>query len=143
MPRRALEQQVFEQVRHAGFAVALVPAADAVGQVDRRRRLRVVGRQQHLQAVGQAVFGDALHRGDGFRRCDCDAGGEHKEQQKEAKPAQQHGGFIAGRQAAYRTEAVRRLRPALPSSHRWWLLKQDLAAFQHRPISSLQDQSLR
>ena len=37
--RRALEQQVFEQVRHAGFAVVLVHRADAVGEVDRDRWL--------------------------------------------------------------------------------------------------------
>ena len=71
MPRGALEQQVLQQVRHAGLAVVLVPAADAIGQVHRRRGLGIVGRQQHLQPVGQAVLGDALdlfHGGRGGHR---------------------------------------------------------------------------
>ena len=59
---RALEQHVFQQVRHAGFADVLVARADAVGQVDRRAGLGVVGHQQDLQAVGQPVFVDALDR---------------------------------------------------------------------------------
>ncbi|MNN06605.1 hypothetical protein D3C81_1194000 [compost metagenome] len=61
--RRALEQQVLEQVRHAGLAVVLVAAAHEVGDVDRGGGLGRVGRQHDAQAVGQAVFGDALHGG--------------------------------------------------------------------------------
>ena len=72
--RRAFEQQVLEQMRHAGLADVLLPRADAVGHVDRRRRFTGVGHQQHLQAVGQAVFGDAFDGGGfdrqgGLRRC--------------------------------------------------------------------------
>ena len=59
---RALEQQVLEQVGHAGLAVVLVPGPHAVGQVHRGRRLGIVGHQQHLQAILEPVFGDALHR---------------------------------------------------------------------------------
>ena len=57
---RALEEQVLEQVRHAGLAVVLVLGADAVGDVDRGAGLAGVGRQQHLQAVGQPVLVDAF-----------------------------------------------------------------------------------
>ena len=62
--RRALEQHVFEQMRHAGFAVVLVARADKVGDVDRDGRLGCIGQQQDLQAVVEAVFGDAFDRGD-------------------------------------------------------------------------------
>ena len=62
--RRALEDQVLQQVGHAGLAVTLVPRADAVGDVDGGGGLGVVGHQQQLQAVGQAVFGDAFDLGD-------------------------------------------------------------------------------
>ena len=40
--RRALEDHVFEQVRHARFAVALVPRADEHGQVHSHARFGVV-----------------------------------------------------------------------------------------------------
>ena len=56
---RADEVQVLEQVRHAGFAVALEPRADQVGHVDRDLRVRRIGKQQDAQAVGIGVFGDA------------------------------------------------------------------------------------
>ena len=52
--RRALEQQVLEQVRHARLAVALVARADQVGDVHGDRGLRLVGEQQHVQAVASA-----------------------------------------------------------------------------------------
>ncbi len=58
--RRALEHHVLEQVRHARLAVVLEAAADEVGDVDRDRGLRGVREEQHLEAVGQAVLGDAL-----------------------------------------------------------------------------------
>jgi hypothetical protein len=68
--RRALEQQVLEQVRHAGLAVVFLAGADEVGDVDRRRRLGGVGKEQHPKAVAERVFGDPLDR------CAlCDAGG--------------------------------------------------------------------
>ncbi len=60
---RALEQQMLEQVRHPGLAVALVARADEIGDVDGRRRLGRVGEEQHLEAVGERVLRDALHRG--------------------------------------------------------------------------------
>ena len=62
MARRALEHHVLEQVRHAGLAVALEARADEVRDVDRHRRLRRVGEQQHLQPVVEPVLGDALDR---------------------------------------------------------------------------------
>jgi hypothetical protein len=60
---RALEQQVLQQVRHAGFAVVLVLAANPIGDVDRGGRLAVILDQQHLQAVGQPVLVDAFDAG--------------------------------------------------------------------------------
>ena len=60
----SLEQHVLEQMGHAGFPVAFVPRPDHVGHVDRDRGLGVIGEQQDLQAVVQAVFGDTLDRGD-------------------------------------------------------------------------------
>ena len=60
----AFENQVLQQVRHAGFAIAFVARADPVGDVDGGRGLAVVGHQEHLQAVLQAVLGDALDAGD-------------------------------------------------------------------------------
>ena len=58
---RAFENQVFQQVRHARFAVVLMTRTHAVGHVHRGRWLGVVGHQEHLQTIGQAVFGDAFH----------------------------------------------------------------------------------
>jgi hypothetical protein len=68
MGGRALEQQVLQQVGHAGLAVVLVHRADQVGQVDGDRGLAGVGEQQHAQAVAHAVFADAFHAG---TRCDA------------------------------------------------------------------------
>ncbi len=58
---RALEHEVLEQVRHPGLAVILVRGADAVRDVDHRRRLRCVREQQHREPVGEPVLGDPLH----------------------------------------------------------------------------------
>ena len=66
MFRRSLEEQVLEQVRHAGLAVVLVTRAHSVGEVDGGRRLRIVRYQQHLQPVRQAVLVDAF---DGLHPC--------------------------------------------------------------------------
>jgi hypothetical protein len=60
----ALEHHVLEEVRHAGLAVALVPRADEVRDVDGHGRLRRVGEQQHREPVVEAVLGDALDRAD-------------------------------------------------------------------------------
>ena len=62
--RRPLEDEMFEQVGHAGLAVALVPRADEDGHVDGNRRPRRFGEKQHACAVGEAIFGDALDRRD-------------------------------------------------------------------------------
>ncbi len=73
---RAFEDQVLQQVGHARLAVVLVFAAHPVGHVHRGGGFGVVGRQQHLQAVGQAVFGDAFDRAHrGQRRRWCGQGG--------------------------------------------------------------------
>ena len=61
---RPLEDHVFEQVGHAGLAVAFVARADEDGHVDRDRRPGRIGKQQHACAVGEAVLGDAFDAGD-------------------------------------------------------------------------------
>ena len=58
----ALEQQVLQQVGHARLAVALVARTDEVDDIDGHGVERAVGHQQHLQAVIEAVFGNALDR---------------------------------------------------------------------------------
>ena len=60
--RGALEEQVLEQVRHAALAVALVPRADEVGDVDGDRVLRRVGEEEHLHPVREVVLADPAHR---------------------------------------------------------------------------------
>ncbi|MNT47791.1 hypothetical protein D3C72_1845320 [compost metagenome] len=84
---RAFEQHVFKQVRHAGLAVVFVARTDQVGHVDRGRGLGLVGNQQHSQAIGQSVFGDAFNRG-GLRDAGRKAGGAGLEGQEGGK--QQH-----------------------------------------------------
>ena len=49
--RRGLEQHVFEQMRHASFAVAFVSRAHEIGDVYRHLRARRIGEQQHAQTV--------------------------------------------------------------------------------------------
>ena len=97
--RRALEDHVFEQVGHAGLAVALVPGADEDGQVDGDVRLRGVGEEQDAQAVVELVFGDAFDGGDldgvGGR-----GGVEHQQCSERGRghgPTDGAGDFIAGR----------------------------------------------
>ena len=79
---RALEQQVLQQVGHAGLAVVLVHRTHAVDQVDGHGGLGGVGEQQHAQAVGQRVLADAF---------DAGAGGD--------APGQRGGGIGPGRLA--------------------------------------------
>ena len=64
MVRRSLEDEVLEQVGHSGLAVVLVARAHLVGDVDRDRRLGRIGEEEHAQAVGKPVLGDALDRRD-------------------------------------------------------------------------------
>lgn len=52
MRRRSLEQQVLQQVCHAGLAVVLLHRAHAVDQVDGNGGLARIGEQQHPQPVG-------------------------------------------------------------------------------------------
>ena len=59
---RPLELQVLEQVRHAGLPVPLVGRADQIRDVDGDRRLALIRKEQHAEAVGEAVFGDAFDR---------------------------------------------------------------------------------
>ena len=65
--RRALEQHVLEQVRHAGFAVALVARAHHVRHVDRDRWLDWSGNSRTRRPL-RGVLGDALDRRDLHRR---------------------------------------------------------------------------
>lgn len=83
----ALEHKVFQQVRHAGFAVVFMTRTDQIGDVDGDGLLGFVGEEQHPQPVFQTVLGDAFHtrdardarrQGDGFgRRVGLD---DHKQQ---------------------------------------------------------------
>ena len=59
-----LEQQVLEQVRHAGFAGAFVARAHHVSDVDGDFGLGGIGEEQHMKAVGQRVLGDAFDGSD-------------------------------------------------------------------------------
>src|SRR5580700_10334507 len=55
------EIHVLQQVGHAGFAVALMAGADQVSHVDGDLRIGLVGVQEHPQAVGETIFGNASH----------------------------------------------------------------------------------
>ena len=70
----AFEHHVLQQMRHAGFAIVFMAAAYQVGDVDGGGGLGGVWRQQDPQAVGQAVFGDALNRAElgGYWFSSCD-----------------------------------------------------------------------
>ena len=59
--RRALEQQVLQQVRHAGFAVVFVARAHQISDVDGGRGFARIGCQQHAQAIAQTIFANAFH----------------------------------------------------------------------------------
>ncbi len=74
MVRGALEHHVLQQMRHAGFAIALKARADHIGDVDGYGGLGVIGEQQHLEAVGEAILGDAFDRGDLGWSGDCSRG---------------------------------------------------------------------
>ena len=63
MVRRALEQQMLEQMRHSRFAVVLVHGADAVGDINGHPGLGAVREQQHFEPVGQRVLVNSLHAG--------------------------------------------------------------------------------
>src|SRR5438552_8118182 len=60
---RALEHHVLEEVREAGLAGLLVLAGDVVPQVDGDHRRTVIPRQDHAQAIFQAmaINGDGRH----------------------------------------------------------------------------------
>ena len=60
MLRRPLEVHVLEQVRHSRLAVAFVPRADQVRDVDGRRRLARVREDQDAESVGEIVLRDPL-----------------------------------------------------------------------------------
>ncbi|MNU32041.1 hypothetical protein D3C71_205730 [compost metagenome] len=64
-----LEQQVLEQVGHARFAIVFMARTDQVDDVGGQGRLAGIGEQQHAQAIGQPVFGNA------FDGRDLDGGG--------------------------------------------------------------------
>jgi hypothetical protein len=65
---RPLEDHVLQEMRHAGFAVALVPRTDEYGHVHRHLWARVIGIEQETQAVCELVLGDALDGRDFLRR---------------------------------------------------------------------------
>ena len=58
---RALEHQVLEQMSRSGRAIRFIARADAIGDHHRDRRRRMIGQQEHRQAVGvEPVFGNSL-----------------------------------------------------------------------------------
>ena len=59
---RALEHEVLEEVRKAGLAGLLVLRADVVPEVDGHHRRQVVRRDDHPQAVVQALVGEGDRR---------------------------------------------------------------------------------
>src|SRR5581483_3397494 len=67
--RRALEDHVLEQMRHAGFAVTFLPRTDQHGKIYRDLGLRVVRKEQDAEAIIELVFADAFDSGDQFWRC--------------------------------------------------------------------------
>ena len=93
MVGRTLEHEVLEEVRHARLAVGLVPGAHQVGHVDGGGWLGRVRKQQHPQAVGKAVLGDALDRGllgeDGDR---WSLGKDRRERSRRESHREQRGG---------------------------------------------------
>ena len=74
MLRRALENEMLEQMRHSRLAVILMPRTDLVGDVHRDDRFRRIRKKQHAKPVRQAVFRDAFHRGDPLDACRQDHG---------------------------------------------------------------------
>ena len=95
---RPLEQQVLEQVRHAGLAVVLLARAHEIGDVDGRRRLGRVRKEQHPQAVRQRVLGHPFDRG-ALRHARREGGpGDGRDQGKQDKGSrgQRPGGAVAG-----------------------------------------------
>jgi hypothetical protein len=74
MARRALEEHVLQQMRHARLAVTLLPRTHQHRQIHGHLGLRVVGKKQNPQAIVELVFADAFDGGHQFWRR---AGGGH------------------------------------------------------------------
>ena len=103
---RALdEEQVLEQMRHAGLAGAFVTRADEIGDVDRDRAAAGVGKQQHTKSVGIGVFRDAGYRGPfvtpwgsvcavSSKRTESNGGAERKGTLTERADGCRHGGLL-------------------------------------------------
>ena len=81
MVGRSLEHHVLQQVGHARLAVTLMPRADEDRQVDGDLGPRRIGKEQHLQPVGQPILGDSLDRGDLAGRGRFCAGGNTPDSQ--------------------------------------------------------------
>ncbi len=67
MVRGTLKQHVFQQVGHAGFAVAFVSGTDEDRHVDGHLRFRGIRKQQDADAVFEPVFRDSLDRSHNLR----------------------------------------------------------------------------
>ena len=63
----AFEQQVLQQMRHSGFAVAFVPRSHQNSHVHGKLWLGLVGEQQQLDTVFVAVFRDTFDFRDELR----------------------------------------------------------------------------
>jgi len=94
---------MFEQMRHAGLAVTLVPRADEHRQVDGYFGLGVVGKEQRAQAVVELIFSNSLDRGHHARRGwfggSCDNGNKQHGREREVNHLtdKAHGGTCVGR----------------------------------------------
>ena len=65
---RTLEHQVLKQMRHTRLTVVFLARSHKVGHVDRSRRFAGIRIKHNLEAIGQTVLRDALHRHIGRRQ---------------------------------------------------------------------------
>ena len=100
-------------MRHAGLAIVLVPRTDEVRDIDRGRRLGGIGQQQHAQAVGEPVFGDAfdascLRHAAGQRGLGVgeESGTGERDEEDDAQERRVHGQGALSERSQYTREAV-------------------------------------
>ena len=56
------EQHVLHKMGHAGFAVSFMAGTHQIGDVNGNLRLRLVGEQEHAQAIWISILRDAFDR---------------------------------------------------------------------------------
>ena len=65
----ALERHVLQQMRHPGLAIAFVPRAYQVNDINRDLGLGVVRKQQHAKTVRERVFRNSFNGGHLLHTC--------------------------------------------------------------------------